>query len=216
MTGKDQPKATAFGREDIQIVAQEIAYQGFFRMLRLRLKHRLFAGGWSQVLTRELFERGHAVAVLPYDPVRDEVVLIEQFRVGAIEHTASPWLLEIVAGIVEPGESEEEVARREAEEEAGLTITTLTRALSYLSSPGGCSERISLFVGEVDAAQTVSHAGLASEGEDIRVLRVSRAQAMAWLQAEKIDNAASVIALQWLELNRHRLWPEMRESGIGD
>lgn len=208
MTLKDEAKPTSFGRGDVQIIEQETVYQGFFRMLRLRLKHRLFAGGWSPLLSRELFERGHAVAVLPYDPVRDEVVLIEQFRVGAIDHGTSPWLLEIVAGMVEPGEAEEEVARREAEEEAGLTLHTLIRALGYFSSPGGCSERISIFIGEVDASETVTHAGLATEDEDIRVLRVARTQAMAWLQAEKIDNAASVIALQWLELNRHRLWPD--------
>ncbi|WP_116475135.1 ADP-ribose diphosphatase [Zobellella maritima] len=206
MTTKDDPQATAFGRDDMQIVGRETAYRGFFRMLRLRLRHKLFGGGWSQILTRELFERGHAVAVLPYDPVRDEVVLVEQFRVGAIEQGDSPWLLEIVAGIVEAGESEEEVARREAGEEAGLTITTLTRALGYFSSPGGCSERITVFIGEVDASQAATHAGLATEGEDIRVLRVSRELAMTWLLAEKIDNAASVIALQWLELNRNRLW----------
>ena len=129
---------TGFGREDMQLLAEEVGYKGFFRLLKVRLKHRLFAGGWGPVLTRELFDRGHAAAVLPYDPVRDEVVLVEQFRVGAIHDRNSPWLLEIVAGIVEEGESEEEVVRREAREEAGLTLKSLTRALSYFSSPGGC------------------------------------------------------------------------------
>lgn len=196
-----------FGRQDMQIVAEETGYKGFFRLLRVRLRHRLFGGGWGPELTRELFDRGHAAAVLPYDPVRDEVVLVEQFRVGAIHHQGSPWLLEIVAGIVEPGESEEAVVRREAEEEAGLTLGRLTRALGYFSSPGGCSERITVFVGEVDAAQAATHAGLADEGEDIRVHRLPREQAMQWLEDGRIDNAASVIALQWLALNRESgLW----------
>lgn len=196
-----------FGRQDMQIIAEDTGYKGFFRLLKVRLRHRLFAGGWGPELTRELFDRGHAAAVLPYDPVRDEVVLVEQFRVGAIHHDASPWLLEVVAGIVEPGESEEEVVRREAEEEVGLTLGRLTRAMSYFSSPGGCSERITVFVGEVDAAQAASHAGLAGEGEDIRVHRLSRQEAMQWLVDGRIDNAASVIALQWLALNRESgLW----------
>lgn len=199
MTTKNR---TAFGREDMQLLAEEVGYKGFFRLLKVRLRYRLFAGGWGPTLTRELFDRGHAAAVLPYDPVRDEVVMVEQFRVGAIHNQHSPWLLEIVAGIVEEGESEEEVVRREAQEEAGLTLKTLTRALSYYSSPGGCSERITVFIGEVDAAEAAEHAGLVHEGEDIRVHRLPRAQAMRWLAEGKIDNAASVIALQWLELHR--------------
>lgn len=200
-------KDARLGRQDMQIVAEETGYQGFFRLLKVRLRHRLFAGGWSPTLTRELFDRGHAAAVLPYDPVRDEVVLVEQFRVGAIHHHDSPWLLEIVAGIVEPGESEEAVVRREAEEEAGLTLGRLTRALGYFSSPGGCSERITVFVGEVDASQAATHAGLTDEGEDIRVHRLTREQAMQWLEDGRIDNAASVIALQWLALKREAgLW----------
>lgn len=200
-------KDARLGRQDMQIVAEETGYQGFFRLLKVRLRHRLFAGGWSPTLTRELFDRGHAAAVLPYDPVRDEVVLVEQFRVGAIHHHNSPWLLEIVAGIVEPGESEEAVVRREAEEEAGLTLGRLTRALGYFSSPGGCSERITVFVGEVDASQAETHAGLTDEGEDIRVHRLPREQAMQWLEDGRIDNAASVIALQWLALKREAgLW----------
>ncbi|MCC4264005.1 ADP-ribose diphosphatase [Oceanimonas baumannii] len=202
-------KNARFGRQDMQVVAEENGYKGFFRLLKVRLRHRLFAGGWGPELTRELFDRGHAAAVLPYDPVRDEVVLVEQFRVGAIHHGDSPWLLEVVAGIVESGESEEAVVRREAQEEAGLTLGRLTRAMSYFSSPGGCSERITVFVGEADATQAATYAGLSDEGEDIRVHCLPREQAMQWLADGRIDNAASVIALQWLALNRESgLWPQ--------
>ncbi|MGB5855599.1 MAG: ADP-ribose diphosphatase [Oceanisphaera sp.] len=199
MSNKQGPH---FGHEDVQLLAEDVGYQGFFRLLRLRLRHKLFAGGWSKEITRELFDRGHAAAVLPYDPITDEVVLVEQFRVGAIYGDASPWLLEVVAGIVEPGETAEDVVRREAEEEAGLTLNSLTRVMSYFPSPGGCGERITLFVGEVDASQAAQHAGLADESEDIRVHRVPREQAMQWMAEGKLDNASTIIALQWLALQR--------------
>ena len=201
-----------FGHQDVKLLAEEVGYQGFFRLLRLRLQHKLFAGGWSKEITRELFDRGHAAAVLPYDPIRDEVILIEQFRVGAVYSEASPWLLEVVAGIVEEGESEEEVVRREAQEEAGLTLNSLTRIMSYFPSPGGCGERITLFVGEVDASEAATYAGLASESEDIRVHRLPREQAMQWLAEGKIDNASSIIALQWLALQRDRKNLEINEK----
>ena len=197
MSTKQGPQ---FGRQDAEIIEQEAAYRGFFRLLRVRLRHRLFAGGWSKVITRELFERGHAAAVLPYDPVRDEIILVEQFRVGALLGEGCPWLLEVVAGIVEPGETPEEVVHREAEEEAGLTFTQLTAISNYYPSPGGCSERISLFLGEIDASLAPSHGGLSDESEDIRVHRVPRAQAMQWLSEGKLDNASTIIALQWLAL----------------
>lgn len=199
MNSKNVPQ---YGHEDVQLVAEEPGYRGFFRLLRLRLRHRLFAGGWSNELTRELFERGHAAAVLPYDPVRDEIILIEQFRVGAVYHHASPWLFEVVAGMIEEGESAEAVVRREAKEEAGLTLTKLTQVSSYFPSPGGCSERITLFVGEVDASQAPQYAGLAAENEDIRIHRLPREQAMQWLSEGKLDNASTIIALQWLALQR--------------
>lgn len=205
-------KPTQFGHQDVKLLAEEVGYQGFFRLLRLRLQHKLFAGGWSKEITRELFDRGHAAAVLPYDAARDEVILIEQFRVGAMYGEGSPWLLEVVAGIVEEGESEEEVVRREAQEEAGLTLNALTRVMSYFPSPGGCGERITLFVGEVDATEAAEHAGLACESEDIRVHRVPREQAMQWLAEGKLDNASTIIALQWLALQRGRQAVDMPAS----
>ena len=199
MSNKQSPH---FGLQDTEIIQQEVGYRGFFRLLKVRLRHKLFAGGWSNEITRELFVRGHAAAVLPYDAVRDEIILVEQFRVGAIYEQGSPWLLEVVAGIVEAGETAEDVARREAQEEAGLTITTLTPISSYYPSPGGCSERISLFLGEVDASLAPTHGGLSDESEDIRVHRVCRSQAMQWLAEGKLDNASTIIALQWLALRR--------------
>lgn len=194
-----------FGRDDVEVIECTPCFKGFFRVNRYQLRHRLFAGGWSQVLGRELFERGHAAALLPYDPVRDQVVLLEQFRIGALETSPTPWLLELVAGIIEPGEAPDEVVQREAMEEAGLTPDKVEKALSYLVSPGGTTERIDVYVGRVDASRASGLHGLADEGEDIRLHVVSRELAYRWVEEGRIDNAASVIALQWLQLHREAL-----------
>jgi ADP-ribose pyrophosphatase len=189
----------------VEVVEQQVCYQGFFRMEHYRLRHRLYDGGMSRLLSRELFERGHAAAVLPYDPVLDRIVLLEQFRIGALTMPGGPWLLEIVAGIIEEGESPEAVVRREIQEEAGCTLLALEPICDYLVSPGGTSERISLFCGRVDAAAAGGIHGLAEEGEDIRVGTVGFAEAMALLHAGRINSASPIIALQWLQLNRERL-----------
>ncbi len=173
-----------------------------------RLRHRLFDGRMSGIMTRELFERGRAAAVLPYDPVRDEVVLLEQFRVGALQAPGGPWLLEIVAGIIEEGESAEAVVHREAEEEAGCRLTALEFICDYHVSPGGTSERLSLFCGRVDAVGIGGLHGLADEHEDIRVSTAPFEQAYAWIRDGTIDSASPIIALQWLALNRDRLRAE--------
>lgn len=204
----------AFNSEDLEILDKTTVFQGFFRLDRYSLRHRLFAGGWSSPMQREVLERGHAVVVLPYDAVRDELVLIEQFRVGAAFGQRSPWLLEAIAGMVEPGEQAEQVARREAEEEAGLTINELWPMLSYLSSPGGTTERIQLFLGRLTEPVTTGIFGLAEEHEDIKVHLMKREQAMQLLAEQKIDNAASVIALQWLALNLDKVKAAWREQGV--
>lgn len=180
-----------------------IGYDGFFRMEKYRLRHELFQGGWSPDITRECLERGHAVAVLLYDPEQDQVVLLEQFRVGALEFPGGPWLLEIVAGIMDdPSETAEDVARRETVEEAGCELLDLLPICHYLVSPGGASESIRLFCGRINAAGIGGLRGLAEEHEDIRVHVVSRAEALDLLKAGRINSAAPIIALQWLELNR--------------
>ncbi|MBP2850324.1 ADP-ribose diphosphatase [Dickeya oryzae] len=194
-----------FAKDDVEIIARETLYKGFFSLQRYRFRHRLFNGGMSDEVSREILERGHAVVLLPYDPVRDEVVLIEQIRIAAYDTSPSPWLFELVAGMIEPGESQEEVARREAEEEAGLVVKRCLPALSYLASPGGTSERLAIWIGEVDASAASGIHGLAEENEDIRVHVVSREQSYQWVEHGIIDNAASVIALQWLALHHETL-----------
>ena len=188
-----------------RILEHDIVWQGFFRIDRFRLQHQLFVGGWGEPLTRELFDRGHAAAVLPYDPVADELVLLEQFRIGALEAPGGPWLTEVVAGIIEPGEQAEQVVRREAVEEAGLTLGRSEFICDYLVSPGGTSERIAVFCGEVDASGAGGIHGLVEEGEDIRVTRVSYSDAVTMLADGRFNSASIIIAMQWLMLNRERL-----------
>ena len=193
-----------------RILEHDIACQGFFRIDRYRLQHELFAGGWNQPLTRELFERGHAAAMLPYDPGLDSVVMIEQFRIGALDVPGGPWLMEIVAGMIEVGEQPEQVARRESVEEAGLVIGRSELICDYLVSPGGTSERIAVFCGEVDASGAGGIHGLVEEGEDIRVTRVVYADAVAMLADGRLNSASVIIAMQWLMLNRERLREQWR------
>lgn len=189
----------------VEIMQKDLCFHGFFRMERYTLRHRLFNGGWSQPITRELLERGHAAAVLPYDPARDQVVLIEQFRVGAMSISSGPWLLEIVAGIIEANEAAEEVVKREAVEEAGCDVHELVPLYDYLVSPGGTTERIALFCGKVDSTHLGGIYGKMEEGEDIKVHVMAVDQALDLLASGKIIAASAIIALQWLALNREHL-----------
>ncbi|PKF61671.1 ADP-ribose diphosphatase [Psychromonas sp. psych-6C06] len=191
-----------FGKKDLQILDKKPLYNGFFQCNKYTFKHKLFAGGWSPEIQREIFERGHAAAVLPYDKENDAVVLIEQFRFGAIETELSPWLLELVAGIIEPGEEAVEVIQREAQEEAGLIIESSQFIMNCLLSPGGSTEHVDIFVGAVDSTKAQGLHGLEEEGEDIRVHVVPRETAYQWVLEGKINNSATVIALLWLQINK--------------
>lgn len=185
----------------IEIVEKTTPFKGHYQIDRYRLRHRKFDGGWTEEMTREIFERGHAAAVLLYDPQLDHVVLIEQFRPGAHAAGVEPWLIEIVAGIIDPGETPEDVARREALEEAGCTVTELRPIGRYLVTPGGSSETLTLFCGRVDARGAGGIHGLDHEHEDIRVLPLSREKALEMLAEGAVSNFTAVVALQWLALN---------------
>jgi ADP-ribose pyrophosphatase len=191
--------------ENIEIIEKSLRYKGFFEIVSYRFRHRLFAGGWSGEVEREVFERGHAVGVLPYDPAADAVVLLEQFRIGALVAGFAPWQVEIVAGIIEDNEAPEEVARREAMEEAGAVVGALIPICRYLVSPGGASESVTLFCGRVDSRNLGGIHGLPHENEDIRVEVRPFAEAMADLNLGRITNAVSIIALQWLAVHRDEL-----------
>jgi len=189
----------------VEVIERELCYQGFFSLERLHLRHSLHRGGMSPVLVREILEKGDVVAMLPYDPVTDTVVMIEQFRVGAIAKAPSAWLLEVVAGLMEPGEAPEDVARREAVEEAGLAVRRIEPIARFFATPSKSSELTHLFCGEVDASGAGGVHGLAHEGEDIRVVPMPAEEAFALLETGRIDSAWPMIALMWLRANRERL-----------
>lgn len=198
-------KKPTFTGKDMELLSRESKFKGFFEIQELTLRHKLFDGGWSDAFTRELFVRGQAVVVLLYDPQADALVMIEQFRVGAMEDGRSPWLMELVAGIVEPGESPEDVARRESLEEAGCEIVELVKLYDYWVSPGGTNETVAIFCGRVDSSEVGGVYGLKHEHEDIRVEVVSTESAIKAVEDGIINNAATIMALQWLQLNRSRL-----------
>lgn len=199
-------------KKTVELIERTTPFKGYFRIDRYTLRHTLFAGGMSAPLTREVFERGHAAAVLPYDPQRDAVVLIEQFRIGAYAAGREPWLIEIVAGIIGPDEAASAVAERELHEEAGLVTDRLEPIGEVMLSPGGTSEVIALFCARVDAARADGIHGLSDEHEDIRVTVLPFSDALVTLARGDIVSAPAVIALQWLALNRERLRERWRAS----
>lgn len=206
-----EQKTPNFGRDDVEILRRETPFSGFFRLDRLELRHRLFGGGWSKPLIRELFVRTEAVAVLPFDPRREEVLLVEQFRVGALDFRDNPWCLELIAGIADkPDEPLEELARREAMEEAGIHLDRLIPLPSYLASPGGSNERLTLFLAPADLREAGGIHGHPEEGEDIRVHTFPVARLRELMEEGRLDNAPALIAVHWLLLNYGKLGQEER------
>lgn len=195
----------------IDIRERKTVYRSFFRIDHFRLRHRLYAGGWSPELSREIFLRHDAAAILLYDPRRDTLVFIEQFRLAAHLAGFPAWQLEIVAGIIDKDEPAAAVARREAQEEAGLSlIGEILPIHRFLPSPGGSTETVDLFCGRVDAGNAGGIHGLADESEDIKVVVKSSDEAFALLETGKIQNAFTLIALHWFAAKREtlrRLWP---------
>lgn len=188
--------------EKAELVRHEVAFQGYFKVVRYFFRHTLHDGGMSGVISREVFERGQAGAILLYDPQRDEVVLIRQFRAGAYVAGHHPWTWEAVAGIIEQGESAEAMVRREAVEEADLQVGEILPIQNVMLTPGACSESCHVFLGRVDTSKAGGVFGLESEGEDILVKVLPFAEAYAMVERNEVDNAVGVIALQWLALHR--------------
>jgi ADP-ribose pyrophosphatase len=194
-----------------EILESETVYRGFLKLNRYRLRHELYLGGESESLIRERLEGLRATSVLLYDPRLDQVVLVEQFRIGALEREAVPWVLETVGGFVPQEEEDEAVARREALEEANCAIGRIERICEFMVSPGISVDRIVLFCGEVDSSQAAGVHGLDHEGEDIRVVVMTAQEAIAELYSGRVNSTSILIALQWLAMNRAALrerWSE--------
>ena len=204
--------------KDVDIITKEQPFKGYFGIDRYTLRHKLFEGGWNKPFKRECLERGHAVTVLLYDPNLDVLVFVEQFRIGA--HAAhqspwwneavSPWMIECVAGIIDEGETPENVVRREAVEEAGCEVMDLELIMKMLVSPGACSETVFIYCGRTDASNAGGVHGLDHEDEDIRVVAIPAAEALEWLDAGKFIHSATIIAVQWFRENHFRLRDQWR------
>ena len=181
----------------LSVLKERLEYSGFFRLRRLTVSHELFGGGMSAPLEREVLEHGDVAAAVLFDPIRDKVVMIEQFRVGA--HTAglNPWLLDIVAGRIENGQSPMETIIREIREESGLTPLSVEPIGTYLTAPHLSSERVHLFCALVDATKVIGTHGISAEGEDIRPLVIDRADMLRLMQTLTLSLWAG-LALGWI------------------
>jgi ADP-ribose pyrophosphatase len=187
---------------------------GYLRVDRYRLAHQLYRGGWSEPIEREVMSRSAVVGVLLFDSTRQTVVLVEQFRIGAwAAKWPNPWLLECVAGVVEPGEQPEDVAVREAFEEAGCLVDRLKTITRYFTTPGSSTEQVNLFCGQINSAGVGGYHGLADEGEDIRPSVWPLNEALALLDDHEVCNSMTVIALQWLALNHRAVTIQWSSAG---
>lgn len=185
-----------------KILKREKSFSGFFNLFSYRIEHALFNGG-TGVIDREVLHRGHAAAVMPYDPATDSVLLIEQFRAGAMHTESNPWLLEFIAGMVEAGEHSSEVVRREAREEAGIELGDVKFINTYFPSPGGSAETIDLYWATADLSDAGGVFGLATEGEDIRSKVYTFDAAMKLLDDGVINNSVTMLLLLWFYRNRN-------------
>ena len=195
----------AFAHDDVELVEARVLQDGFFRLEQREFRHQRFNGGWSDVIHREVHVRHDAVGVLPYDPVNDRVVFVEQIRAGMLEDARTPWSLEPVAGLVDKDEQAHEVARREAVEEAGCELTDLIELYRYYPSPGACTEEVTLFIGLCDSSGLGGVHGLAEENEDIRVHVLDFQAALTLLEQGRLGNAMAIMAMQWLLRERASL-----------
>ncbi len=197
----------------VAVESEQRAWDGRFPIDIVRFRHRRFDGALSGIRTWELWRRGRAAAVVPYDPVQDAVVLIDQFRLPALAAGLDPVLVELPAGLCDPDELPETTARREMQEEMGLTVHELVRVGGFLLTAGGSDELCNIYVGRVeappaDAEGIAGHGGLAAEHEDIRVRVWPAARAIQAAVDGRMANSVTTIGLLWLAARREWLRQE--------
>lgn len=208
--------ATLPHHPDVQIISNEIAWKGRFSVDVVKFRQRRFDGAMSGVRTWELLCRGRAAGVLPYDPITDQVALIEQFRLPALAAGFEPVMVEIPAGLCDDGEDPAKTVIREAQEEMKLPIDLLEPIGDFLLTPGASDERCTMFVGRIHAPQAgpdgiIGQGGLAAEQEDIRVRLHSATAAIEAAAAGRYPNSVTAIALLWLAVRRD--WLRAHWSG---
>jgi ADP-ribose pyrophosphatase len=207
---------SGFQSSDIEVVSREECHKGFLNLEKIQLRHRLHSGGWSEQMRRELLLKPKAVGILLFDPLRDEVLMVRQFRVGLIDEDTDCWPLEIVAGMVAEGEDLQDVAVREAMEESNSSPTNIMEIGQYYNSPGGSNEHITLFCGKVDTQGAEGVYGLAEEHEDIELVPLPYNELVAALGSSMINNAMTIIALQWLILNKQHILNSWLDGQAGE
>jgi ADP-ribose pyrophosphatase len=191
---------------DVEIAETTTVAARHLRIDTLRFRHRLFSGEWSGERRYDVLRRGQAVAIVLYDPDRDAVVLVEQFRLPALLAGSSPWQLEAAAGLIDTDETPQAVALRETQEETGLAVIgEPIRIQRYLSSSGNSDESVVLFCGRVDSVAAGGVHGLPAEHEDIRVVVKTLGEIEALLEAGGIESGHTLIGLYWLLRHRDRL-----------
>lgn len=191
-------------KKKFELISSRRTHDGFLKLDAHVLRHESFKGGWCPEITRERLEGLNAVSVLLYDPSLDRIVLIEQFRIGAMGAVEEPWLLETIGGYRAPDESPEDVARRETMEEANLEIEALQHICDFFVSPGVSSERIGVYCGKVDSSSAGGVHGLAHEGEEVRVVVMGVEQAKNELY-KRLNSTSIIIAMQWFLQNHEQL-----------
>ncbi|WP_170109180.1 NUDIX domain-containing protein [Celeribacter persicus] len=212
----ERPRAEGradLSREDVTLMSRAIPYTHFFAVDDSVLTHRLFEGGSSDVMTRAGFLMADAATVLPYDPVRDHVLVIEQFRFGPYARgDLRPWMLEPIAGRIDTGEGPEITARREAEEEAGVVIGALHKVAEYYPSSGAVTEYVTSYIGIADLPESLakSGGGLDLEHEDIASYVISFERLMEMCDAGQLDVGPLYMSALWLARHRERLRAEAK------
>lgn len=189
-----------FSSDDVTIMDRKTVYHGFAKVEQVTLAHRLFDDEqFCQPLKRELVRRPKAAGVLLYDSKHQLFALIEQFRIGAIDDPHSAWQLEVVAGLIDEGETPEQAAIREAFEEAGVHLDQLQHLFDFYPSAGGCDEFFYLYAADTDLSQINGIFGAANEGENIRlhVLTYPHINTLL-MNSNRLQNSPVIIALQWL------------------
>ena len=196
---------SAFSEADVVVEASPTVYGGYAKLKRLTLRHGLFQGGMSASVTRELFISGDAIMVIPYDVRQQSVLLIEQFRVAPLHRGDHPWIFEGIAGRIEADEIAEDVARREAQEEAGCPLGLVEKIGGFYQSPGIFAEHITYFCAPADLSCAGGLFGLEAEDEDIRALVVPLDEALEAVDDNRVISAPTALSLLWIARNRERL-----------
>ena len=187
-----------------KINSKEKLHDGFFKLHKMNFNHKRFNGGWNKNVTREIFSGSHVASLLPYDPIKNKIILLEQFRAGVLKREINPIIKEIVAGMIDEGENPKEAAIRECKEETGCKVNKIIDIFSYYPAPGSSESYYHLFLGEVESFEGERISGEEGENEDILARSYGVEEVKNLLKENKIINGLTLIALQWFFLQYYK------------